>query len=534
MKSERTSKERVLTFLLLPAVTIAVLVLSGGSFRASFQLDKLREQAVVEASLELANARASLLDQLIIDQDNAVASEVNLAVLPEMAERWLETASRQTPTVRAVMVLEMQSPQREVLAYASRAPGVDDDHFRHRILYRLLGLLELDQEPKEQLRHLHETQDGHAYLLSYWQRRFNNDWYLVIAWHDVPRLVHEYLPSLYGKQGTQNRVNVVDAKGRIIFGPPLSDGEFTVGRQFQTTLYKWRLNVALNAAEQLAARTERRLLIEIGLAAISALVVIAGMAVILTAAARERRLANMKSEFVANVSHELKTPLSLIRMFGELLQTRRVGSPQKRDQYIDIIVTESVRLTALIENVLNFAKLERGSPAYEFNWGDLREVLKRAVELMSARAEREGTKLELELPEHPVRVRMDERALEIAVTNLIDNALKYARDGGWVGVSVWDANPRRVAIIVKDRGSGIPSEDRRRIFDRFVRRESKTRVRGSGIGLALVKSIAEAHGGAAWVVPNVPHGSAFHFTLKKTSARTASKRSVQSIEPAES
>lgn len=496
---------------------VAVLVLSGSSFRASFQLDKLREQAVVEASLELANARASLLEQMIIDQDNIVMSEVDTYPLNKVAESWLGVAERQTPTVRAVLIIELNTPLREVLVYASRAPGGLDDEFRHLVLYRVLDDLELAQEPPEQLRHLHQTYLGQNYLFSYWQRKVGDDRYLVLAWHDVPRIVHDHLPSLYAERGAQNRLNIVDSKGRIIFGPPLSDGEYTVGRQFQTTLYKWRLNVSLSTAEQLAKSTERRLLLEIVLVTLSALVVTAGMVLILTAAARERRLANLKSEFVANVSHELKTPLSLIRMFAELLQGGMVGNPEKRRQYVEIIVSESERLGVLIENVLNFSKVERGLGTYEFAERDVHEVVRKTLSTIAHRAERTSVRLELDIPERPLRVRMDERAIDIAVNNLVDNALKYATKGGHIHVRVANEGPL-VEIVVSDRGPGIAPDERSRIFERFVRGEhqpGEPRPRGSGIGLSLVKSVAEAHGGRAWVDNAPGGGSAFHLTMKK-------------------
>jgi two-component system, OmpR family, phosphate regulon sensor histidine kinase PhoR len=511
---ERTRRDRLLTFLLLPVIVLAVLVLSGGSFRASFQLDKLREQAVVEASLELANDRAARLDQLIIEQDNVVAGEVFVDSLHEVAERWLDIADRQTPTVRAVLVIDLDSEAREIVAYASRAPGRADDEFRYLLLRRIIRDLRLDDQPREQLRHLHASYDDKTYLLSYWQRAYLGRRYLVLAWHDVARIVHDYLPKLYGEKDKQSRVNVVDAQGRIVFGPPLSGGEFTVGRHFQTTLYKWRLNVALTTAEELASRAERRLVIEIVLAALSALVVIAGGAVIVNAASRERRLANLKSEFVANVSHELKTPLSLIRMFGELLQSGRVGSDKKRKEYVDIIVSESERLGALIENVLDFARAERGEGAYEFGEADLGVVVSRAVDVCRVRAESLNTQLELAIEPGLAVARLDERAIEIAVINLIDNALKYAPQGHWIGVQVRRSTARFLEVVVSDRGEGIPEEDRHSIFERFVRRKGTKNIRGSGIGLSLVQHVAHAHGGKAWVAENAPHGAAFHFTLR--------------------
>lgn len=513
-QSGRLGRDRLLTFLLLPAIIVAVLVLSGGSFRASFQLDKLRDQAVVEAALELANARASRLDQMIIEQDNVVSSEADNGDIEQLSERWLQVADRQTPTVRAVMLLELDSGQNEVVSYASRAPGQGDDEFRYLFLYQLIDDLVLGEEPKTQLRHLHRSYGEHNYLISYWQREIAQSRYLLVAWHDVARIVHDHLPDLYGERDQQSRVNVVDSKGRIVFGPPLSDGEYTVGRQFQTTLYKWRLNVALTKAEQLVQRAERRLLLEIVLAALSALVAILGSLVIVRAATRERRLANLKSDFVANVSHELKTPLSLIRMFAELLQSGRVGNDEKREKYTGIIVSESERLTALIDNVLDFAKAERGSAAYELQLADLGEVVGQATELCRVRAERENVTLELFIEDDLPLLKLDERAVETAVTNLIDNALKYAKEGGWVRVEVRRTKKRRLEVIVSDRGPGIPEEERARIFERFVRADPASKTRGSGIGLALVQAVAEAHGGKVWVEPHSPRGSQFHLSFR--------------------
>ena len=119
-------------------------------------------------------------------------------------------------------------------------------------------------------------------------------------------------------------------------------------------------------------------------------VIVLGVAVILLAAERERRMSAMKSDFVGNVSHELKTPLALVRMFAEMLQTGRVSSDAKRQEYLDIIVSESERLSALIENVLDFARVERGREAYDFAEGDVGDAVAKAVNVYRYRAERVG------------------------------------------------------------------------------------------------------------------------------------------------
>lgn len=512
MATERTRRERLLTFLLLPAIVVAVLVLSGVMFRSSFQLEKLREQSVIEATLSLANERADRLDKRIIEQDNAVRSVLDLSERAEFGVKWLETAALQTPTVRAVLLIDLGSPARNVVALSSRAPQLETEHFRRLLVHRLLPELKLDRPPLDELRHLHKVVREKAYLLSHWQQTQGDRQFLVVVWHDVPRIVHDLFPALYSDV-QQSRVNVVDSDGKIVFGPPLSRGGLTLGRQFATTLYKWTLNVTMNSAEELAAAVARRRLLEMVLVGLSSVVVIAGLFVILVAAERERRLSNLKSEFVANVSHELKTPLALVRMFGELLQTGRADTEQKRKQYLSIIVNESDRLNALIENVLDFAKVERGQAAYEFSPGGLAEAVGRAVEACRVRAEREGVTLTLSCEPTP-ELMLDERAVEIAVINLVDNALKYAPEGKSIAVEVRPAGAG-AEVRVTDQGPGIPAEDRKRIFERFVRGKTASgkQVRGSGIGLALVKHIAEAHRGGISVEDAPPHGSVFTLRL---------------------
>jgi two-component system phosphate regulon sensor histidine kinase PhoR len=200
-------------------------------------------------------------------------------------------------------------------------------------------------------------------------------------------------------------------------------------------------------------------------------------------------------------------------MFAELLQSGRVDSDEKRRQYLHIILSESERLSALIENVLDFARVERGKAGYTFETGSLGEVVARATEVCRMRAERDQVELLLAVEPALPPVRLDERAVEIAVINLVDNALKYAKDSGRIELSV-ARKGRSLQVAVTDHGAGIPAEDRKIIFDRFVRGRGTKQIRGSGIGLALVKHVAVAHGGDAWVEPVDPHGSRFVFSVQ--------------------
>ncbi|AKT37319.1 sensor histidine kinase [Chondromyces crocatus] len=519
MSEPHVGRERLLYFALVPAIVLAVLVLGGIALRTTLQIEKARQQTVFDATLTLADERVDRLDKLIIAQDNVVAAHVDVANLALITQRWLPTAARETPTVRAILVLDLDSPEREVLSFTSRGtPGREDDAIRRLLVTRLLPQLNFDG-PVEELRHLHHVVGEQSLLLSYWQRSREGQRYLVVAWHDVPRLVHEVLPRLYRDLDRGNsRMNVIDESGRIVFGPPIKEGEFTVGRPFPTTLYNWRLQLALTTAEELGQKVERQRLIEIGMVGIAGLVALAGIAIVVLASVKERRLAVLKSDFVANVSHELKTPLSLIRMFGDLLLGGRVPTDEKRRQYLQIIVGESERLTALIENVLDFAKVEGGKTAYEFNEGDVGEVAARAIELYRYRAEREGMEAHLEVNDEGLEARFDAGALELAIMNLLDNATKYAREGGRVDVMVARAEAGQIEVRVSDRGPGIDPEEREQIFERFVRgrRAAEHRARGSGIGLALVKHIAESHGGSVSVrspITEDGRGSTFVLSL---------------------
>lgn len=501
------SRERVVILPLVGGVVLAVIALSTIMYRSSFQLEELRERSLMEATLTLANDKADRLEKRIIEQDTTVANLTQKESPLDFGTRWLTVGSSQTPTVRAVLLVDLEERSREVLGFASRAPGGDDDVFRRILMQYLWPELQLGGEDPSELRHLHMTVGQKSYLVSHWERRLNGMRQLVVAWHDVPRIVHEVFPRLYGEEGQPSRVNVVDAEGRIVFGPPLSKGALTLGKQFATTLYKWRVNVSMAAAEELAAEVERRRLLEMGLVALSSLVVIGGLIVITIAAARERRLAMLKSEFVANVSHELKTPLSLVRMFSEMLLSGR-APPEKRQQYLEIIVSESERLSSLIDNVLDFARMERRSEAYEFHDADVGETVVRAVDVCRPRADRQEIALEIEMAgPGSSQCCVDERALEIALINLIDNALKYAPQGKVIRI-ILRADSDKLELMVEDQGPGIQRDQKKRIFERFVRGTvTGDRARGSGIGLSLVFQIAQAHGGKAWV-EDVPTGGA--------------------------
>ena len=280
-------------------------------------------------------------------------------------------------------------------------------------------------------------------------------------------------------------------------------------------MYQWRLQMAPLDNVRLRAGGQKQALADTILIGLMLGLILIGTAFLVYSISSEQRLSALKSEFISNVSHELKTPLSLIRMFAELLMLGKVKTPEKGREYAGIITRESERLSRLIDNVLDFSRMERGKAAYEMKPGDLGEVVERALDFFRYRLEREGRQLEVDIAAPIPRTLLDENAMTLLLLNLVDNAVKY---GGTGPISVKlrvSPTGKDILLSVTDQGLGIAPDEQRKVFERFYRTRAvrNTNIRGSGIGLALVKHIAEAHGGYLTVDSVSGKGSTFTLTL---------------------
>ncbi len=236
---------------------------------------------------------------------------------------------------------------------------------------------------------------------------------------------------------------------------------------------------------------------------------------------REVAVSELKSSFVADVSHELKTPLALIRLFGETLAQGRVQSAEKRQEYYEIITRESTRLTHLINNILDFSRIDAGRKEYKFEPIDVGQVVGRTYNSYRFDLDHNRFEHHLEIAPGLPQVSADADAIAQAVLNLMNNAVKYCDDERYLSVTVTPDTRRGrhgVLISVRDRGIGIRPEVRRRLFEGFFRAsdERVRRQRGAGLGLALVKHIVDAHGGSIDVESRLVKGSAFRIFLPQT------------------
>jgi signal transduction histidine kinase len=225
-------------------------------------------------------------------------------------------------------------------------------------------------------------------------------------------------------------------------------------------------------------------------------------------------LSRLKSDFVANVSHELKTPLALIRLFAETLEMGRVSAEEKKRQYYRVIHKESQRLTQLINNILDFSRIEAGRKEYRMAPADLNRIVGDVLEAYRFSIEQQGFTLESKLAEDLPEVEVDKEALSQAVINLINNSIKYSRDEKLIRLET-ARNSGNVSLSVTDRGIGIPSSDQAKIFEKFYRAENSLvhETKGSGLGLTLVRHIVEAHGGSVEVESSPGKGSTFTLVL---------------------
>ncbi len=243
-------------------------------------------------------------------------------------------------------------------------------------------------------------------------------------------------------------------------------------------------------------------------------VIVLAMALTLRFILRTVELSELKSTLVSNVSHELKTPLALIRLYSETLMLGRAGTPEREKEFLGIIHAESERLTNLINNILEVGRIDQDRKTYNMARDDLSELVRGTLKAYEYQLVRDGFKVETLIEDGVDDVRIDRDAMTQAILNLMDNAIKYSKEQRFLRVGV-ERKGSEALVFVEDRGVGIAAGEHERIFEKFYRVERGLvhNVKGSGLGLSLVHHIVEAHGGRVEVVSRPGSGSRFVIHL---------------------
>jgi signal transduction histidine kinase len=323
-------------------------------------------------------------------------------------------------------------------------------------------------------------------------------------------------------------ITILDETGTPLAAPPDSGGrnwrQPFVSREIGESLPRWEAAGYLTRPDSISSRARSSSLV-IGIMVFILFVSVAGGGtMVLTSVYGEVRLAQKKATFVTNVSHELKTPLTSISLFVELLRRKRQPDPAKRERYLSLIAAETERLTRLINNVLDFSSQERGVKRYAMKEVDAALVTAEIVETQRMRLESRGFTLTLVSPGTPLPVRADPEALKQVILNLLSNAEKYCLERKEIEVEArregGEGEAARIAIHVRDRGIGVAEQDRERIFREFFRVDDSlsSRVQGSGLGLTIARRVARDHEGDLVHEPREAGGSDFILFLPEENA----------------
>ncbi len=229
---------------------------------------------------------------------------------------------------------------------------------------------------------------------------------------------------------------------------------------------------------------------------------------------KELALAKLKSDFVSNVSHELRTPLALIRLYAETLEMGRVQGVEKQQHYFSIIRKESERLTALINNILDFSRIEAGKKDYSFDETNLADLVRNTLESYRYQIQQLGFEFKMDIEQDLPPLYVDREAIARSLLNLVNNAVKYSQDDKSLGVNLYRSNGG-VKLEVIDHGIGIPRSEQAKVFEKFYRVGDAFvhNTKGSGVGLSLVRHIVRAHGGEVSVESALGKGSKFTIDL---------------------
>jgi signal transduction histidine kinase len=323
-----------------------------------------------------------------------------------------------------------------------------------------------------------------------------------------------YLKSISEKlikeldQGSSINVKVEDESGKLIFSKVLKEETGYLSFPFPEYLPQWKLILSENNPGFITTLFKAGSGIYLFIFILIALLMVLGLVFVMYSLNTELRLNKLKSDFISNVSHDLKSPLTSIRMMTEMLHHNRVQTEERKSAYYSAMLEESEHLSHLIDNILDFSRMEDDRKKYDFTDLDLDGLILKFLESTKERLAESGFDIRYNCTDQVPLIRADKDAILQVIYNLVDNAIKFSGESRQIDISLIPKDDE-LQLCVKDYGIGIPIKDQGKIFDRFYRGTEPQRlgIKGSGIGLTIVKRIVEAHSGTINIESEIGKGS---------------------------
>jgi signal transduction histidine kinase len=492
-----------LTALALVAIVVPAAILAALGYVSLRQWERSAELLFREQARDVATMAAGKLEMVMREADQAALGRLQAALARAEPGPALESWQARTPLVRELYLVDREGrllhptpggTASSEMASRLRA-GVPHDFWEAGV-------------PRETM------VDERIVLLAVLRTR---DGAPVLAGlvRDVDVLRKEVLAKALGGLEAPTVVAVMDHRDRPVYtGAPLGQSERIATVSLPDVLPGWRVAVYQPPGTSPRESVRRQVAVFTGASGLLLVVLLAGIVAALSLMRRESEMARLKADFVANVSHDLKTPLSVIRMFGETLEMGRVTDEATRQEYYRVITRESERLSRLIDNVLDFSRIEGGRRRYDLLPTAVEPLVRETLEAFSYPMAQQGFKVEVDVAPDLPEVPMDADAVGQALANLLDNAVKYSGERKAVAVTA-RVRGGHLLLSVADQGIGIPPGEHARIFEKFYRvgRSETQGRRGSGVGLALVRHVVQAHGGRVTVESRPGAGSRFTLWL---------------------
>jgi len=524
----RSLRSRSLTLLVIGALVVPAILLSVLAFFLLGQFESLGRRSWSEYGQYLAELSIAHAEQKLWNEEQRLML-VMRADPPESAAALTERLSILAATHPMYRLVFLARPDGALSFPPETTWEARTEAAVLRALEPVNEALGREAQGPTPIEHLAGEDRGHPFQVTYFILR---SWagellgVVVLVW-DLGYVKEVVLPQILAQGPPAGKAAfhagylrehialcLIDERGEVLFESRPQPGAGLIAVQpFKRVLTFWRLGIRLQDREYQAwirrVRTTH-------MALIGGMLVVIGLGGVLALRwiHREIELARLKSRFVSDVSHDLKTPIALIRLYAETLELGRVRDPERAQEFLQVISREAKRLTHLINNVLDMSRIEAGRKSYSFAEGDLGQIVRETLEAYRYQFDQQGVKVARQLEPGPLPARLDPEAMTQALINLLDNAIKYSNGSKEIEVTLRRQGDQAL-LSVRDRGIGIPPHEQERIFDLFYRVNNDVvqRVRGSGLGLTLVRQIVEAHGGRVEVKSRPGEGSVFTVVL---------------------